>query len=168
MEGKTVFYLDLFRALEKHEVRYLLVGGLAMNLHGVPRMTMDVDVVLALDDANLDAFIDAVHGLGLKPQLPVRLEKIKDAESRKAWISEKNMVAFSLVGENVSVPTVDVLIHHPLDFDKAFVSADIREVDGVRIRLTNIDDMIRLKEFAGREQDLSDIEMLREFKGEEQ
>ncbi len=40
-----MFYLDLFKALEKHKVRYLLVGGLAMNLHGVPRATMDVDLV---------------------------------------------------------------------------------------------------------------------------
>ena len=39
-----MFYLDLFRALDKHRVNYVLVGGLAMNLHGVPRMTMDVDL----------------------------------------------------------------------------------------------------------------------------
>ena len=44
-----MFYLNLFKALEKHKVQYLLVGGLAMNLHGVPRTTMDVDLVLALD-----------------------------------------------------------------------------------------------------------------------
>jgi hypothetical protein len=36
-----MFYLDIFKALEKHRVRYLLIGGLAMNLHGVPRMTME-------------------------------------------------------------------------------------------------------------------------------
>jgi hypothetical protein len=40
-----MFYLDLFRSLNDHQVRYLLVGGLAMNLHGVPRMTMDVNLV---------------------------------------------------------------------------------------------------------------------------
>jgi hypothetical protein len=50
-----MFYLDLFRCLHEHDVRYLLVGGLAMNLHGVPRMTMDVDLILAMDDANLGA-----------------------------------------------------------------------------------------------------------------
>ncbi len=44
-----MFYLEVFRALEEHKVRYLLVGGLAMNLHGVPRMTMDIDLVIALD-----------------------------------------------------------------------------------------------------------------------
>jgi hypothetical protein len=36
-----MFYLDLFRCLQDRNVRYLLAGRLAMNLHGVPRMTMD-------------------------------------------------------------------------------------------------------------------------------
>jgi hypothetical protein len=53
-----MFYLDLFRALNDHQVRYLLVGGLAMNLHGVPRMTMDVDLILAMDEANLERLHD--------------------------------------------------------------------------------------------------------------
>ena len=74
-----MFYLDLLRCLHEHRVRYLLVGGLAMNLHGVPRMTMDVDIVLALDDANLDAFFACARQLGLKPQAPVPLEALKDA-----------------------------------------------------------------------------------------
>lgn len=51
-----MFYLEVFRALEEHKVRYLLVGGLAMNLHGVPRMTMDIDLVIALDTKNLERF----------------------------------------------------------------------------------------------------------------
>ena len=63
-----MFYLELFRCLQKYDVRYLLAGGLAMNLHGVPRMTMDVDLVLALDDANVEAFLSCARELGLKPQ----------------------------------------------------------------------------------------------------
>ncbi len=71
-----MFYLDLFRCLHEHRVRYFLVGGLAMNLHGVPRMTMDVDIVLALDDANVDTFITCAQKLGLEPQAPVPLEAL--------------------------------------------------------------------------------------------
>ncbi len=52
-----MFYLELFRKLQQRHVRYLVAGGLAMNLHGVPRMTMDVDLVLAFDHENLSAFI---------------------------------------------------------------------------------------------------------------
>lgn len=65
-----MFYLDLFRALEAKQVRYLLVGGVAMNLHGVPRMTMDVDIVLAMDEPNLRAFLGAANDLGLEPLRP--------------------------------------------------------------------------------------------------
>ena len=57
-----------FRELEASKVRYLLVGGLAMNLHGVPRMTMDVDIILAMDEPNLQAFFEG----GESPRIATR------------------------------------------------------------------------------------------------
>jgi hypothetical protein len=54
-----MFYLDLFRALNEAGVRYVLVGGVALNLHGVERATMDVDVAIALDGDNLSRAVDA-------------------------------------------------------------------------------------------------------------
>jgi uncharacterized membrane protein YqjE len=62
-----MFYQRLFAALARHNVRYLLVGGMAVNLHGIPRMTMDVDVIIALDPQNVDHFIAAANALGLRP-----------------------------------------------------------------------------------------------------
>ena len=56
-----MFYLDLFRCLYQRDVGYLLAGGLAMNLHGVPWMTMDIDLVIALGERNIDAFIECAH-----------------------------------------------------------------------------------------------------------
>lgn len=44
-----MFYLDLFRALDRENVRYVLIGGLALNIHGVERATMDVNLMLAMD-----------------------------------------------------------------------------------------------------------------------
>ena len=166
MKGKSVFYLDLFRKLDEHNVRYLLVGGLAMNLHGVPRMTMDVDIVLAMDVENLDAFISAARELGIKPQLPVSIEQLKDAKIREGWATNRNMIAFSLGGDSFAVPTVDVLIRHPLDFDAAYESALTREADGVGIRYASIEDMVRMKEGTGRRQDAADVEQLRRFREE--
>lgn len=156
-----MFYIDLFRCLHEHRVRYLLVGGLAMNLHGVPRMTMDVDIVLALDDANLDAFMACARQLRLKPQAPVPLESLKDPAQRRQWIEAKHMIAFSLSAPTASGATVDVLIKHPLDIDAAFASAVTRDVGGVPVPLCAIKDMIALKQNTGRRQDESDIEHLR-------
>ncbi|CAG4885357.1 protein of unknown function [Georgfuchsia toluolica] len=52
-----MFYLDLFRALDQEQVRYLLIGGLALNIHGVERATMDIDLMLAMDSDNLKSFL---------------------------------------------------------------------------------------------------------------
>jgi hypothetical protein len=46
-------YVELFKALHEEGVRYVLVGGIAVNLHGVERATADVDLIIALDAENL-------------------------------------------------------------------------------------------------------------------
>ena len=160
-----MFYLDLFRALEQHKVRYLLVGGLAMNLHGVPRTTMDVDLVVALDPANLKAFLVAFEALRLKPVAPVSLNDMLDPARRQQWLKEKNMLVFALRPPEIQGPTVDVLIDPPVDVEAALTRTVWREVQGVRISLISVEDLIRLKEKSGRAQDRSDIDHLRRLAG---
>jgi hypothetical protein len=161
-----MFYLDLFRCLHRRDVRYLLAGGLAMNLHGVPRMTMDVDLVVALDDDNLEAFIQCARDLYLKPQAPVPLESLLDADLRRSWIEDKHLIAFALAG-TPGTPTVDVLLKHPLDFDEALRRALVQEVENIPIRIASLDDMIALKQNTGRRQDQDDIDHLRRIKGQQ-
>lgn len=160
-----MFYLDLFRVLEQHKVRYLLVGGLAMNLHGVPRTTMDVDLVVALDSANLQAFLVAVEALRLKPVAPVSLNDLLDPARRQQWLKEKNMLVFALRPPEMQGPTVDVLIDPPVDIEAALTRTVWREVQGVHIALISVEDLIHLKEKSGRAQDRSDIEHLRRLAG---
>lgn len=162
-----MFYLDLFRCLHTRDVRYLLAGGLAMNLHGVPRMTMDVDLVIALDDANIDAFLECARELGLKPQAPVLLESLKDADQRRSWIEEKHLIAFALVGAS-GMPTVDILLKHQLDFDSALTRAVVQNIDDVPVRIASVDDMIALKQNTGRRQDSDDVEHLLRLRGQGQ
>lgn len=160
-----MFYLDLFRALEDRKVRYMLVGGLAMNLHGVPRMTMDVDLVLALDDANLVSFVAAARDLGLVPVAPVALEDLCIPAKRHAWSTERHMIAFALRPPNPDGPTVDVLINPPLDIEDALSRAERRDLAGAGVFVASVDDMIKLKEKSGRAQDRADIEHLRRVRG---
>ena len=46
-------YQTIFRVLNKQKIDYLVVGGLAVNFHGVPRMTYDIDLMISLDDENI-------------------------------------------------------------------------------------------------------------------
>lgn len=156
-----MFYLDLFASLARHDVRYLLVGGLAMNLHGVPRMTMDVDIMLALDEMNLKHFFAVAEELQLHPALPVSLAELADPAKRESWVRERNLIAFSLRCADKFAPSLDLLIGTGLSFEPAFARRIIRDVGGVAVSLAAIDDMVALKEIAGRAQDLADIEHLK-------
>ena len=156
-------YLDLFKSLQAHNIDYLLIGGLAMNLHGVPRMTMDVDLVIALDANNIAKLASCANELGLHPNVPVKLEDIADTAKRNALFSEKHLIALSLISSMPATPTVDIVIHHPLDFKQAFAKKVMRDIAGTPVLLACIEDMITLKKAAGREQDLSDIAHLERF-----
>ena len=145
-------------------MRYLLAGGLAMNLHGVPRMTMDVDLLVALDDANIGAFLECARDLSLKPQAPVPLESLRDPEQRRTWIEDKHLIAFGLSGAP-GTPTVDLILRHSLDFAAASDRAVLQTVDTVPVRIASIEDMIALKQNTGRRQDADDVEHLLRLKG---
>lgn len=161
-----MFYVDIFKALEAYKVRYLLVGGLAVNLHGVPRMTMDMDLVVALDAANLEGLVAAAASLGLKPVLPLPLSDLLDSAKREQWIKERNMIAFALRPKQPDGPTLDILLDPPLDIAAAFERAVSRQLGSVRVSLAAVEDLILLKERSGRAQDLADIEHLRRLRGE--
>lgn len=155
-----MFYLDLFQALNRHQVNYLVVGGLAMNLHGVPRMTMDIDLVLALDEANLDRFIACAEALHLSPVAPVSLAELKDAQQRWIWSEQKHMVAFGLSSPVSNAPLVDILIAPALNIGVAMGRATLRHVGDTPVRVAAVEDLIVLKAHANRRQDHDDIEHL--------
>lgn len=159
-----MFYLDLFRELETGKVRYLLVGGIAMNLHGVPRMTMDVDIVLAMDEANLRAFLGVANRLGLQPVAPVKKEDLLNPSARKSWVTEKHMVAFALRPPVSTGPTVDILIDPPIAIDDALKRAETKAIEDVHVSLAAVEDMIALKRAAGRKQDDDDIVQLEKIR----
>jgi hypothetical protein len=54
----------IVRALNQHQVRYLIVGGLAVVAHGHVRLTVDIDLVLAVDRPNLTRAVEAIKSLG--------------------------------------------------------------------------------------------------------
>ncbi len=158
-----MFYLNLFKALNTYQIDYLLVGGLAMNLHGVPRMTMDVDIVIALNRNNIAKLIDCINELGLYPSVPVKLEDLADTKKCEVLCKDKNLIALSLISKTPATPTVDIVIHHPLNFELAFANKVERNLAGTPVIVASVEDMIVMKKFACRQQDLADIAHLEAF-----
>jgi len=89
-------FKNLFSALNQESVKYLVGGGVAVNLYGIERATADIDIILKVDAKNLSKFITVAKNLVLKPKLPLPLDDLMDREKRKGWTVDKNMVVYSL------------------------------------------------------------------------
>jgi Nucleotidyl transferase AbiEii toxin, Type IV TA system len=159
-----MFYLDLFNKLQQFEVQYLLIGGLAVSLHGVERATMDIDITVAMQPRNLDKLIACAESLNLKPVLPVPLSSLKDLNLLKQWHQEKNLLAFALRTEELAGVTLDILLFPPLDFAQMERRMTKFDIANTAVNVVCIDDLIALKQAAGRAIDLSDIEHLNKLK----
>ena len=159
-----MFYVDLFAALARHKVDYLLIGGLAVSLHGVERATMDVDITVAMTAINLAHLLETARELKLAPVLPVPLTSLNDLELLRQWHSERNLEAFALRTPDLAGVTVDVLLFPPVEFSGMAQRAAIFNVANTAICVAAIDDLIALKQAVGRPIDLSDIEHLQRIK----
>ena len=159
-----MYYVDLFAALDRHKVDYLLIGGLAVSLHGIERSTMDVDITVAMNPANLAALIDASKELKLVPVLPVPLDALNDIELLKKWHTERNLEAFALRVPELAGVTLDVLLFPPVEFGSMAHNAKVINAANTPVRVASIDDLIALKQAVGRPLDLSDIEHLKRLK----
>lgn len=159
-----MFYLDLFRGLQEQGVRYVTVGGIAINLHGVERATMDVDLVLAMDDSNLQKFLAAARTLQLRPILPVPIEALCDSVQLDAWVREKHMIAFCLRPTSNTAPSVDIIVQPKVSFETMYRNRIEKDIGGVLFSVASIDDLIALKTGTGRQQDASDVVALNKVK----
>lgn len=155
-----MFYLELFRKLQRNEVKYLLVGGVAVNLHGAERMTMDIDLMIAQDAANLPRFLAVARELRLKPNLPVTLEQFCNPATLDSWVREKHMLAFQLRAPEIDAPSIDILVNPVVRFEEAHARRVPLIVDGVEISVAAIEDLVALKSGTGRSIDASDIKAL--------
>ena len=92
---------ELLQLLTDAGVDYVLVGGLAVQLHGYMRSTFDIDLVLAMNDDNLTRFIDVAKQHGLAPGIPVPIESLRNAEQ----IEHGALFKLENTGEAVTRPS---------------------------------------------------------------
>jgi hypothetical protein len=163
MGGKLI-YEDIFRALYEEEVRYLVVGGMAVNLYGYVRMTVDLDIMVDLEEENLKRLIKAMERVNCRPKVPVKPIEFTLSEKREQWMVEKEAVVFTFIDLSDPIKHIDIFIKNPIDFEKAYQSRTIIHLKNIPINLAAIDDLIELKRLSGRPRDLEDIYHLTKIK----
>ena len=151
----------IFTGLNDASIRYVVVGGLAVVLHGHARLTADIDLVIDLETTHVKRTLATLTQLGLRPRLPVTADLFADPAVRQTWIRERKMRVFSLFDPSDPLRTVDLFSEHPIEFEALWGRSVLVEIARTSIRIASIPDLIALKTIAGRPQDLADIEQLK-------
>jgi hypothetical protein len=150
--------LEILGALERHRVRYVLIGAAAARVAGAPVVTEDIDITPATDRSNLDRLAAALR------ELRARLRTADDARG----------VAFRIDAEMLSTGQLWTLTTSYGDLDIAFTPSGTRGYNdlrkeasrtrlalGVSVDVASLRDVIRSKEAAGRDKDLAQLPILR-------
>lgn len=149
----------LLGALDRHQVAYVMIGGLAAVTHGSPFPTEDLDITPALEPGNLTRLSSALTDLQAKIRVdgvPEGLPFAHDAASLAAvetW--------------NLTTRCGDLDISFVPSGTKGFGdlndSAEPVELDGVVVRVASLSDIIRSKQAANRPKDQRVLPTLREL-----
>ena len=143
-------YKDILQLLADEGVKFLLVGAYALAAHGYPRATMDIDLWVMPSLDNAEAVLRALRKFGA----PLQELTIDDLR--------KDDTIFQI---GVAPRRIDIITGASgLQFDKAFAQSIEIDIEGIKINILSVDDLIRNKKASGRTKDLADVEVLEELK----
>jgi len=136
---------DVFRSFQRHNVRYVIIGGVASVLYGVPRATFDLDILIEASDENVRNLLDALTDAGFGTATLTNSQEILSNE-------------ITIFKDRVRI---DVQTSTPgLIFDEAWERREMMEYQGQEFYVVSLNDLISSKRAAGREVDLEDVRLL--------
>lgn len=134
-----------FSSLQKHKVKYVVIGGIASVLHGVPRATFDLDILIEAMPANAEKLLEALIEAGLGTAALITAEKLLAHE-------------ITIFKDHVRV---DVQTYTPgVEFEEAWEKRETMDYQGQEFYVLSKEDLIASKRAAGREVDLEDVRLL--------
>ncbi|MBV8945634.1 MAG: hypothetical protein JO286_07175 [Solirubrobacterales bacterium] len=150
---------EILRRLVERGVDFVVIGGIAAVLQGSARNTFDLDICFATDDANLSALGDVLVALGAR---------LKGVEEEVLFVPDRRTLRqIELLTLVTSLGELDVLTRPPgaPTYPDLRRRADRYDVGGFNVSVASVDDLIAMKQAAGRPKDLLDIEELGAIKG---
>jgi hypothetical protein len=140
-------FKELLKSFNENKVKYLLIGGYAVGIHGHVRATNDLDLAISDDDENALRVVNALSDFGFAGET-VTTE----------LFTQKN----SVVRMGVAPVKIEILnyLHGP-GFDAAYERKKTVKIEDIEVDVISLDDLYENKLIVGRHQDLADVENLR-------
>lgn len=153
---------EILFALTDAQVEFIVGGGVAGVLHGVERVTLDVDVALNMEPANLEKFLRVMEELRLQPRVPIAGRDLMNREAVQRMIAEKGAIVFSFVDFDRPLRHVDIFLGRDLSFEELNKDAERLLVEGRNIKIIGMKKLLELKRLISplRDKDLIDIKEL--------
>jgi predicted nucleotidyltransferase len=144
-------FREFIELLNEHKVKYLVIGGYAVNFHGYPRYTKDIDFWLWMTKENIQNLIQVIQQFGFE-DLNLGIED---------FMSPENIIQLGYEPYRI-----DLLVEvDGVNFEECFERRTEAELDGIDVKFLSLQDLITAKKKAGRLQDLADAEQLEKLKG---
>jgi len=158
-----ILYEEILREFQKQKVKYVLVGGIAVNLLGSLRSTADLDILVEMSNENLGKIVTILKKKGYRVKQPIDPMGIANEKTRYDWIHNKHMKAFNFYKKD-ELKEVDIIIDSPVSYNEAKKGVSRIKVDDVVFPVISIDNLIAMKQGTGRGIDKLDVEQLRKIK----
>ena len=144
-------FRELLECFDRHEVRYLVVGGWALAAHGVPRLTKDLDLWVWPDDGNADAVVRALEDFGFA----------------ELGLARDDFISPDVVVQLGSPPNrVDLITTPPgVDFEQCWADRLSLTLDGLEVPFIGLEGLKANKRASGRAQDVVDVQVLDGIEG---
>jgi predicted nucleotidyltransferase len=143
-------FRDFLQALNRAGVKYVLVGGYSVIYHGFPRTTGDLDIFVEVSKENYKKIVEAFYDF----QMPVF------DMTEENFLNNSDLNVFSFGRPPVSIEILKEI--SGLKFDAVYDQAIRTEVEGVQLRIINLNHLKENKKQSGRNKDLNDLENLPE------
>ena len=139
--------IDFIELCNKHNIKYLVIGGYAVSIHGYPRSTKDIDVCIEMSEVNASKMVQVINDFGFGS-----LKLTKDDFLKKHFITQ------------LGFPPLRIDILNDLDgvsFEEAWKNRKIVNFEGVDVNFIGYNDLITVKQKAARPQDIADVDKLK-------
>jgi hypothetical protein len=160
---------DLLIELAKGEVKFIICGGVAAVLHGVERMTLDLDISLEMEPVNILKFLDVIKRSNLIPRAPIPSETLLDPEKIKLLIREKNARVFTFTDKDKPWRQIDIFLTDDHAYNHILSDTVTILIGGYKMLVVNKERLILMKQavIPIREKDIHDIKELTRLREKE-
>jgi predicted nucleotidyltransferase len=139
-------FKEFIKSLNNNDVRYLVIGGYAVALHGYPRYTKDIDIWVELSPNNAKKIIQALDDFGFGSL------KLKESD----FLEADMIIQLGYPPNRIDI----ILSPAGVDFQTCYTNRVVVEVEGIQVNFIDLENLKKNKKATARKQDLADLENL--------